>query len=351
MSTGKTYEVPKAMKKRERRKKKENNGSSKKTKRPSLKTIILSIVVLAVVALAILLIIVTTYSEESQEIFCKTCHVIRDEFDALKDSPHKDVPCLSCHSDPGILGFSSRMISGLQNALSYTFESYEEPIVSEVSNEACLTCHSDIKRGLAINNAIQVSHKEFLAAGYKCSDCHNTVAHGDSIAQPKMPHMDKCTACHNNKDAPTTCDLCHMKEMKREVRASGPWAITHGSTWERTHGMGNLTTCIICHETEKCAKCHIEMPHPESWPYIHGDKAKNVSKEDDCYNCHVKSFCKDCHRVEMPHPTGFLPEHPKVVQKEGDEICYNCHVKGDCRACHERHTHPGLHPSEIEGLN
>ncbi|MDO8886201.1 cytochrome c3 family protein [Candidatus Oleimmundimicrobium sp.] len=334
------------MKKWEKREKKGKNRALM-IKKPFLKTGFLAIVIsviifLAIVVLTVSLITVTTYSGVSQKIFCRTCHVIRNEFDALKKSPHKDVPCLSCHGSPGVFGFSFRMADGLQNGLSYVFKTYKEPIVSEVSNDACLRCHYDIKRRLAVNNAIQVSHKEFLDTGYKCSDCHNTVAHGDVIAQPKMPYMDKCTACHNNKKAPTTCGLCHMEKMKREVRTPGPWAITHGPTWERTHGMGNLTTCIICHETEKCERCHIEMPHPESWPYIHGDEAKKGSIGDDCCNCHLNSFCEDCHRFEMPHPFGFLPGHPGIVKKNGDEICYTCHIKGDCNACHERHMHPGL---------
>jgi len=322
-----------------------------KTKKPSAKIIILSFAVLFIIISITSLITASSFGTISQTLFCKTCHVTRSEVNALKNSPHKDVLCLSCHSKPGFLGFFSETIRGLRNGLSYIFKNYEEPIVTTVSNESCLTCHSDINEGLNINNAIRVSHKEFLNAGYKCTECHNTVAHGNAIAQPNMPHMDKCTACHNKKDAPTACGICHVEKMKREVRSSGPWAITHGSTWEKTHGMGNLTTCIICHETQKCAKCHVEMPHPESWPYVHGDKAKNATKEDECTGCHIKSFCDECHQIKMPHPQLFLPQHPKIVEKDGDKICYNCHIKGDCRLCHEKHTHPGLTPSKIEGLN
>ncbi|HDP70037.1 MAG TPA: hypothetical protein ENN38_04415 [Actinobacteria bacterium] len=319
-----------------------------KAKKSPAKTITFGVIVLVLIVLTILLTAINPFADISQTLFCKSCHIMRCEIDSLKNSRHKDVLCLSCHSKPGALGFIAETLEGMQNGIAYFFKSYEEPIVATVTNESCLTCHKEIQEGLHINNAIRVSHKEFLSVGYKCADCHNTVAHGDSIAQPNLPHMDKCTGCHNNEDAPTTCSICHVKRMKREIRALGPWAITHGPTWERTHGMGNLTTCIICHETEKCAKCHTEMPHPESWPYVHGEKAKSVTKEDKCAGCHVESFCDDCHRVEMPHPQKFLPEHPDIVKKDGDKICYNCHIKGDCKLCHEKHIHPGLTPSEIE---
>lgn len=299
-----------------------------------------SSLIIGIGAIVLILVVIATLAGTIQPFPCKACHAMRASYQAWEKSSHNKVNCLACHQRPGALGFCIMTADFIRMNVANPLGNYSKPIMAHVRNESCLRCHEKIQKGIATRSAINVSHKEFLSKGYRCTNCHNTVAHGDAVPSPEFPHMDKCTPCHNKKMASTKCGLCHVGKAERIVRHSGPWGVTHGSTWERTHGMGNLTTCIICHEEGKCAKCHLMVPHPKKWPYTHG---KNAVKEgaEECLRCHIESFCKNCHRIEMPHPQGFLQNHPPAVKKEGEKACYGCHVRGDCDYCHFRHVHPG----------
>jgi cytochrome c peroxidase len=39
----------------------------------------------------------------------------------------------------------------------------------------------------------------------------------------------------------------------------------------------------------------------------------------------------------MPHPSGWIPAHPKVTALKGSDSCFNCHVVANCQACHDKH--------------
>ena len=274
----------------------------------------------------------------AQPIFCRTCHLEKDVYKTWTKSPHKEISCLKCHQKPGTIGYLTSQVKMIKRIFSFLRSSYREPLTSNISNSSCLQCHRKIRKTTVVKNAIRVRHKDFLKEGQMCTDCHSTVGHRGTLKKQENPSMDKCTGCHNNEIASTKCKTCHVEEVKREVRHSGPWGVTHGKYWRQTHGMGNLTSCIICHSKKDCSRCHIEMPHNENWPYRHG----NMALKNDCFQCHVKNFCDDCHRMEMPHPSSFLPKHPEIAEKKGSEFCKRCHVKDDCQLCHVRHIHPGL---------
>ena len=45
-----------------------------------------------------------------------------------------------------------------------------------------------------------------------------------------------------------------------------------------------------------------------------------------------------CNQVKMPHPKGFLGDHPGTAERVGTTTCFNCHVVANCQACHEEHN-------------
>ncbi len=146
--------------------------------------------------------------------------------------------------------------------------------------------------------------------------------------------------------ASTKCALCHLfaasrfRKEKQPTERTAPWAITHGKTWKGTHGMGNLATCQICHDSKACARCHlVELPHSDDFPAVHGRQF--LENPEACDRCHNRSFCRSCHKIQMPHPKGFLKDHSEQTKKLANELCDNCHVPADCDECHVRHTHPG----------
>ncbi len=273
-----------------------------------------------------------------QPFFCRTCHVERDIYKAWTKSPHNEISCLSCHRKPGVSGYLTSQVEMAKRVSSSIFGTYQKPLTSNVDNSSCLPCHKEILKGTVVRSVIKVRHRDFLQEGQACTDCHSGVGHKNTVRKQENPTMDKCTTCHNGKTASKTCKICHVEKAKRKVRNYGPWQVTHGKDWRKTHGMGNLTSCIICHSKEDCSRCHLEMPHVQNWPYYHG----KMALKNDCFGCHIQSYCVDCHRIEMPHPESFLPRHSAIVEKKGGELCYRCHVRDDCQYCHVRHVHPGI---------
>jgi nitrate/TMAO reductase-like tetraheme cytochrome c subunit len=294
---------------------------------------IVACVIILILAFAMVGVLIT-----AQPFFCRTCHLKKNTYEAWTKSPHREISCVKCHQKPSVAGYFVDQVKMVKRISSFILSSYQKPLTSNIDNSSCLQCHQKIEKRIVVKNAIRVRHKDFLEEGQECTDCHGTVGHMGTLDKQENPSMEKCANCHNNKIASTKCKICHIEKVKREVRHSGPWKITHGKDWRQTHGMGNLTSCIICHSKKDCSRCHLEMPHDENWPYYHG----NMALKDDCFECHVKSFCDDCHRIEMPHPASFLPKHSKITKKKGDELCYRCHIRDDCQQCHVRHTHPGL---------
>jgi c(7)-type cytochrome triheme protein len=95
----------------------------------------------------------------------------------------------------------------------------------------CMVCHSsvatdkpDIQRLAAaaknedpipwvrvyrVPSFVTFSHKTHTAAGNKCEECHGPVAERTAIALEKNTSMGSCIACHQAKQAPTSCDTCH----------------------------------------------------------------------------------------------------------------------------------------------
>jgi nitrate/TMAO reductase-like tetraheme cytochrome c subunit len=290
------------------------------------------LVILGIVAVLLMPPLLST-----QPRFCSSCHLMRNDYNAWRDSTHKEADCWSCHRQSNLLGLVTSQFSLFRMITSNITQLYEKPVVAQVSDSACLDCHKKIKKKITVRNGIKVSHKE-LSPEKRCTECHNTVAHGDVVGYAQFGTMDKCTDCHDSERASSECKTCHVKDVKITKRRKGPWQVVHGRTWKKSHGMGNLSSCSACHDQTSCSRCHLEMPHPSNWPYSHGVSAKEESL-GECYNCHLPNFCKDCHRLNMPHNKKFLPNHPRILKEVGKKICMNCHVQHDCDDCHARHIH------------
>jgi len=276
--------------------------------------------------------------------FCQLCHE-RNEYLTWKKSSHHRIECVKCHQGRGAIGSFAQKIKVAQMLLSHASGNYDKPIKAHVRNHTCKKCHAQRIKKTLVKWEIRISHKELLNSGARCVDCHNTVAHGKRTTNPAYPNMDTCARCHNGEEADAECELCHLsdspfREAKPPTERIGPWAITHGKAWSKTHGMGNLLTCQICHEADDCVRCHqIELPHGDDFPGIHG--RLSMENPDACDRCHNRSLCESCHRIEMPHPETFIKAHSKQIKKLGKSICDSCHIQSDCDECHVRHTHPG----------
>lgn len=293
-------------------------------KKMSLRNRLIIISVVVVISLGLLSV---PFYLTVQPSFCPKCHVVKGEYESWKKSSHWDVDCLACHSSPGIIGSFILYAKGAENAISYVSQKYSRPITASVNNEACLKCHRNVSKQIIRSMGIRVSHKEFLAKGYFCTNCHNTTAHGKIVPQTRYPSMDKCLVCHNGKTASSKCNLCHVKDVGKRIRKPK-------RTFPKTT-LGELTTCEGCHKIDKCTRCHgLVMPHPPGWT----DKATHAKfaaweKKQLCMKCHDMEFCNECHNFPG-HFAGWKEAHKQRVGFE--EQCKSCHRAQEkfCALCH-----------------
>lgn len=267
---------------------------------------------------------------------CTACHgrgVFRAE---TRASAHAEVRCQSCHGPSGSIGslvfaFRQPLHAYVPRAGAAAREA------AAVPDERCKSCHESALQGVVSANGIRTNHSTCAVAD-ACTDCHSTTAHGAATRWVRSYDMDHCLECHL-ASGNVACDLCHEgRDVADRVKFS-TFAVTHGPSWQTSHGMGNTATCTVCHQARDCAECHgAGVPHESNYVSLHSGYA--ALPDARCTTCHKKDFCAACHGTEMPHPEGFTAGHVKAA-KSDRELCARCHDESDCKICHEKHAHPG----------
>jgi len=272
---------------------------------------------------------------------CRGCHEKR-VFAGYESSAHAEVSCLGCHAAysafGGLVGVTHSVGAALRPSAA------ARSSAGAVDSASCSMCHPDESTvQISVSRGVRMSHAGLTEGGYECVDCHEGLVHGVAAGKLPVPTMGMCTRCHDGIAETAQCDTCHPERASGddERLRDAEWAITHGSGWEQAHGLGDLATCGVCHEPDKCVSCHgTRLPHPTDFGISHGQEAIAVGASS-CKTCHTDAFCASCHGIEMPHPDGFLPEHSQIAGSLTDGRCMVCHVEANCNECHERHLHPG----------
>lgn len=267
---------------------------------------------------------------------CAGCH-LTDEFGSETSAgAHASVACAKCHGGTTAMSrvrFGTSQVLGMYLPLVGV-----DPTLADVPSARCTSCHEAVLAGLVESGGLRIKH-EICAQGQACTDCHSPTAHGAALSWPRTTAMDPCFECHATAGITTACDACHAGRLPSERIKSGPFVVTHGPDYLKTHGMGRMTTCSACHEQDRCARCHgAGVPHGVKFVQQHASQA--ASSAAKCSGCHVEAFCSDCHAYPMPHPAEFTPQHADIVEKDGRDGCLTCHVESDCVRCHVKHVHP-----------
>jgi nitrate/TMAO reductase-like tetraheme cytochrome c subunit len=195
-----------------------------------------------------------------------------------------------------------------------------------------------------------------------CSNCHHV---GSSLTTPWIKVHGGATA----KNGVASCiEKCHKKEIcvschtsrkaipashkaKTFVRDATPTKAGHVQQY--TAG-GEL--CTYCHAGEVsalpnsafCTGCHkLQMPHPSGFgpPQGQAPTASNGGVHAEqfkagkmnravCANCHVVTFCNNCHHQGSSATKPWVRYHPVIVKKTGAEPCFACHKELFCSDCH-----------------
>lgn len=272
---------------------------------------------------------------------CASCHTMKPAVQGLSKAAHAQVDCYSCHAPSAIdrIGFKVREVVRMYPAgFSGKKLSGVAPVVASTG---CLDCHSEVMDAPIAANGLKIQHSA-CSQGSTCASCHSAALHADGARWSRQPVMDDCVRCHIQNKATTACDACHEGRRERDLLTRGPWQVTHGTQWQKTHGAGDTSLCVTCHEQEKCVKCHgLPMPHDEAFGTSHGRYARSIGIAK-CTTCHSdRNFCNDCHGIEMPHPATFLKQHSSIAPSMQEKSCLKCHAQSSCDNCHAAHIHPG----------
>ncbi len=212
---------------------------------------------------------------------------------------------------------------------------------------------------------VRLSHRKHIEEyGAECANCHTN---GDSPGLKK----DACVDCH---DEAMAAKRAVLKRRAKKTDIPFPHALhentaecvdCHGATAKDRQKRGRpiqaYRRCVSCHEengigiaARDCRKCHGRnekrhrpTSHKKAWREGHGKTARwRFIKEhgDDCYLCHTRNDCKNCHKTMKPRShTGLWRIKTHGLSASWDrERCKTCHETGSCINCH-RTTAPMNH--------
>ncbi len=270
----------------------------------------------------------------SDSLFCSSCHPMREKHSSWRKSIHKVAPCVDCHRGEGITNYILEK-TDLIRYLYKTYTSYQEPIFAQVENSACVSCHREIMDKTVTRYGIRVDHESLMKGGFKCVDCHSTVAHEKNSLRKNFPAMSKCIICHDGVKLSSDCKTCHLEDYGKTPRKA---------TYFPRVRLPEITRCDGCHPIESCNACHgVVMPHPSGWmgPTFTHAKESAFEKKRVCWKCHPEGFCANCHRFPGHDPNVWKEEHKMPIEVEPG--CLSCHDRTYpkkeyfCRFCHEKY--------------
>ncbi len=248
-----------------------------------------------VVLVVVLMLVGTTYYAERDET-CVSCHADEAYTEMLAEGAHASVGCAECHRTSGPTGRVNDALryAGWIASRYILDEQAEVGSGADVDPRGCLACHDAVSEGVVEAGGVRVRHSDFIGGGADCVTCHGDTGHSQLRGVQTQPVMNACMRCHDGEGAPVDCTYCHTQDLG--VRAVA----------QRGGGMDTVGF-----------------------------------RQVDCYTCHDRRPCTECHGSEMPHPPGFSFPAPRGLPtrigtgldagthaREGfrnREVCWRCH--------------------------
>ena len=181
---------------------------------------------LSVIAVLIIAGVSSGYVYVGSNEFCAyKCHQMETRAAIWRKSTHKDVKCITCHSEPGVIGELKSHIEGVKYLKSFVKGKTENlTIFATRKNPArlksCIHCHpadklSEETETIRIDHNVHIVENENL-----CTDCHQDMIHGTHSFDVDMsiPKEKNCISCHLREGAVTHCQSCHLRKVVRGQR-------------------------------------------------------------------------------------------------------------------------------------
>jgi len=318
------------------------------------------LLMLFVAAVVLTFVVMFSFLEAtSQPQFCSSCHLMEPYIEAWKTSSHADVHCLKCHAREGVSGYIETKFTALSMLVNYATGLYKRSKPwAEIEDAACLQCHETRLLDGKIETAMGVHFdhtphltQERRGRKLRCTSCHSQIVQGEHISI-----------------TPTTCFLCHFKNLDEEERAElsactkchTPPVGEHAAernVYDHSSVLADNIDCTACHQPmwqgqgevrkERCGACHSEANHIDRIDDLEFIHEWHIEKRKvDCQQCHdpiehkqpelatiVTGECASCHTdphapmlaVYSGTESRLVPgEYPDVMYKSG-VACFSCH--------------------------
>ncbi|HZM00010.1 MAG TPA: cytochrome c3 family protein, partial [Planctomycetota bacterium] len=253
--------------------------------------------------------------------FCRNCHIMEPYYQSWASSSHKDVTCVDCHYEPGLLETFEGKFKALSQLAKYVTQTQGSKPWAEVSDYSCMRsgCHSNqLLEGEIQFGRVRFDHRHHLIGmrrgkTLRCTSCHSQIVQGDHLTVTTS----SCFLCHFKSDAESRpiddCDTCHGPPAEDIVvgdtvfrhsdylEAGAACADCHGDV---TRGAGEVPR-------ERCGSCHNKQEHLE-----------RIGDVEFMHRHHVTEHsvtCLDCH-LEIQHGLPSREQHG-----QGGE-CTDCHA-------------------------
>lgn len=241
------------------------------------------------------LVIGIPYYITSQNQYCSTCHSMETYYKTWQNSTHANTACLVCHVEPGFKNQAYHFIRTTRELYTNLVGAGEErsPYYQAPSNAVCFTCHTQY-RDISASGDLIIPHGQHVKMqGLKCIDCHKYLVHFKNPEGKNTPSMTICYKCHDGKKATKECRACHTKKAYPVSHKDPTFMENHG-TMAQTQGK----ECAKCHAWTPgyCTECHLKRPASHdgiAFRSTHSERA--AVRQQGCYVCHGKAFCKNCH--------------------------------------------------------
>jgi len=284
-------------------------------------------------------------------IVCGACHEMSPKVAAWRTGGHTQIGCPACHETPlpwyrfpetlAVRGaMLTRDVGDHWSNRARDASRASNDDTSTVPDSTCLKCH-DPSRKITMRFGTLIDHTEHAKRNKSCVSCHIWTAHPDPNVERPILLMAQCFTCHGRTKtakAPGTCDVCHPKSFSLRPESHRP-----ASAWRTRHGKVALAggqPCDMCHDEDFCRNCHgVDMPHPTGWgkgqPAGHASVAE--LNRQVCARCHKEKpdLCSMCHHKGWEPTKGpWISQHPLMVRQHGAAFCMRCHAATFCTDCH-----------------
>ncbi|HEY4980109.1 MAG TPA: cytochrome c3 family protein [Candidatus Acidoferrum sp.] len=129
------------------------------------------------------------------------------------------------------------------------------------------------------------SHKQHLAMGLECKECHRNPEPGNLMT---LPETAKCMQCHVTiaKDKPAIMKLATFANSKEPIPWVRVYQVLPGIAWSHRPHLAKGVKCETCHGNTREMTAVAEVT--------------SVTSMYGCLNCHemnhAKASCDTCHK-------------------------------------------------------